>query len=739
MKVKAFFLLIVLALSIPVQAQVFNWKNYTDMKNVTSVVPSDNKIWAATSGGAFSYEPATGTYKKLHKVDGFSGTRLTSAAVDGFGRIWFGSSTGRIDVYNPQTNTFIAILDIFSLSLQQKGINDILVSGDSVFLATDFGISVITASTLLFADSYTRFGSLNSNLKVHNIYKSDRIYASLDNGIAVQKPGAVNLSSPDSWEVYPVLHNNVPRKVKYVVEYAGNILAATETGIFSLQGNMFTQFLLEGSDIKMMQVSDGNLYISSGNSLLNYNGEISQILFSNRTYSNVLFFNDELYAASNDGIIKIQQGQIAEVIKPDAPNANLFAAMTVDSKGNLWTASARDPAGQGFYLLNNDTWTNYNTATNPEILINGYFTAFSSNEEVYLGSWGRGFLRIRNGVMQSFNYTNTPLRGITQNPEYIVVGGLAKDSKNNLWILNYGTITRENLSMLTPDSTWHHFKVASMQDLYLDENFGLNIDQNNTKWFFSRSTNRPGVFYFNENNTLSNSADDRSGYITELNERVLSMAVDKRGDVWVGTGLGVNIISNTSAVLSSSNPQFRISSVFSLRQYSINSIAVDPLNRKWIGTNQGLLLVNSDGSQLISSFDSRNTPLLSDEIRSIVVDERSGIVYVGTDEGLVSFETVAKKPLDAFEDLNIYPNPLKISNNFNGLVTIDGLIKDTEIKILNVNGRVIQEFSSPGGRVAYWDGKNIEGEFVSSGIYFIVASDKDGDNVKTGKIAVLKE
>ena len=221
------------------------------------------------------------------------------------------------------------------------------------------------------------------------------------------------------------------------------------------------------------------------------------------------------------------------------------------------------------------------------------------------------------------------------------------------------------------------------------------------------------MFYFNENKTYDDPSDDRSDYLTTsdgLNTNDISdVVVDKRGDVWVATSLGVNIITNTSGIPTSGSAGLRISSVFSLRQQSVNAIAVDPLNQKWIGTNEGLLLVNSDGSRLLASFTSQNSALLSNQIRSIAIDNNNGIVYVGTDEGLTSFETPYIQPVESYEELFIYPNPFYV-NSSNNLLTIDGLVQDTNIKILSISGALITEFSSPGGRTAYWDGKDDNGD-----------------------------
>lgn len=740
MKITALLITLFIALFTSLNAQITNWNNHTDMKNVRSAAVSADGIWAATTGGAFVYNTSDGFYKKYHKVDGLSGSSLTSVVVDAKDRIWFGSSTGTIDIIDPASNSVIPILDIFNSSKQQKGINDFTVSGDSILIATDYGISVVNVNNLLFVDTYSHFGTLSSNLKVKSIYKGSLIYAGLENAMAVQKPGALNLSSPDAWNVYSVIYNGINRKINYITEYNGSILAATDYGVFVFNGSSFIPYINELLTVNTskLNVFGGVLYISSGSKLFSYDGQLVEIIQTETNITDILLMSGGVYLSTEDGVLKIADGQVTLVIKPNAPYTNLFSSLTVDSDGNLWSASGRDVTGRGFYKLQNNSWTNYNLSNYPGIMTNAYYNAYSRGNEVFLGSWGTGFLKIKNGEFTQFNASNTPMEGISENPDFLVIGGLSKDSRKNLWILNYGSVTAEYLSMLTPDSTWYNFKIPAMQNQYTTENFGLVIDQQDTKWFFSKSSNRPGLFYFNENNTYSNAADDKSGYITEgLNSGILSLAVDKRGDIWIGTGLGMNVITNASAALSS-NAQFRISSIFSLRQQSINCIAVDALNQKWIGTNQGLLLVNSDGSALLGSFDTRNSPLLADEIRSLVVDENTGIVYAGTDAGLTSFETTAKLPVETFTELTVYPNPFVLGKR-NVMVTIDGLIKDSEIKIMTIGGKVVNQFSSPGGRVAYWDGKTTEGEYVNSGIYYIIASDKEGNNVKPAKIAVLRE
>jgi hypothetical protein len=384
--------------------------------------------------------------------------------------------------------------------------------------------------------------------------------------------------------------------------------------------------------------------------------------------------------------------------------------MSVDTKNTLWSASGKDNTGIGYYKFDGGSWFFYNTNNQPGLPSNGVWSTFASpNSSVYLGTWGEGYVEVKDDSLTLYNRGNTGMQGIPDNPEFIVVTGFGEDSRNNLWVLNFWAVDRRTLSMKSTDGTWYHFLIPAAPSTALDGYQNLVIDPYDTKWFSCANSSRLGLFYFNENKTYEDPSDDRSDFLTTIDgintTDIRDVVVDRRGDVWVATSLGVNVITNTSAVLSSGSAGLDISSIFVLRQQSVNAIAVDPLNQKWIGTNEGLLLVNSDGSRLLTTFSAENSALLSNQIRSIAIDENNGIVYVGTDDGLTSFETPFIKPLESFDKLFVFPNPFYLNDREN-LLTIDGLIRDTEIKILSISGTLITQFLSPGGRTAYWDGKD---------------------------------
>ncbi|MBV6418799.1 MAG: hypothetical protein DAHOPDDO_00008 [Ignavibacteriaceae bacterium] len=748
MKILFFLLIVYFCTATALPQQFINWKNYTALKNVQDVAISGNQIWSAATGGAFQFTPESNTFITLHKSEGLKGNSLTSVIEDNSGRIWFGSAEGIIDIYNEDTGSLEVILDIFNSNQINKRINDFSITGDTIIVASDFGVSLINSGSLLFFDTFFKFGTFASNTKVNCAVKNSLFYVCTDQGVAIQKPGATNLSAPESWNVYSSSNGLPSNKTFKPGLFQGNLIVSTDKGFSKFENNIWNNFITELANINIndFQISGDSIIILAQKNIYLYYNQTLTVLYNSAVSISKIEFGKNLgyVCASTNGTLFLNTLMIGDFVSPNAPPANQFPSMSVDDNSKLWSASGKDVTGIGYYTYENENWNYFNASNTPELPTNAVYHAFTSGTTAYLGGWGYGFLEVNGDNKKLFNRANTGMQGIPSNPDFVVVTGFGKDSRNNLWALNYWAVDRNTLSMRTPDSVWYHFTIPAAQGRTLLGIENLAIDPYDTKWYSCTdgSNSRFGVFYFNENKTYEDPADDRSDFLTTsdgLNQNdIRDVVVDRRGDVWVGTSLGVNIITNTSAIPTSGSSALRISNVFVLRQQSINAIAVDPLNQKWIGTNEGLLLVNSDGSRLITTFTAQNSALLSNIIRSIAIDENKGIVYVGTDEGLTSFETPYIKPLESFNELFVYPNPYKIKSG-NNLLTIDGLIRDTEIKILTIDGILVSQFFSPGGRTAYWDGKNKNGELVNTGVYIIVAFNADGNEVVTGKVAVLRE
>lgn len=742
--IKIIFILFVCGFQFYAQT-ISGWQNYSSLSNVSSAVVSTDGIWAGTDGGVFYYNFKDSSFQTFTKTEGVNGSPLTAIAKDSLGNIWLGSQNGKIDVYNPTTKVFKNIFDIYNSERTEKRINSISIYGDTAFVSTSFGLSLVNTKTFAFYDTFFKLGNFASNSEVNFSYKKNNIiYAATNAGIAVQKAGTTNLVAPESWDNYTTANGLSSNTVYKIQDYRDTIYVSTPKGFSVFTSNAWQKILptFANNVITDFTVSGETLYFLTDGTIYTYSNNSISLLFSpNRTGVSTIsgIQNGKVIFGSTTGVA-LFDGTKETTITPNGPSENKFLNMAVDLQNNLWVATGEESGGVGFYKFDGDTWKTFNKNSSP-LLSNAFHTvSVGSDYSVYFASWGKGFVRVKNdSTFQSFSVNNSPMIGTKNDPNYLVVADMKTDSKNNLWALNHDAADKKILSVITSDSTWYLFE--NLPDPTVDQYRKLLIDQYDTKWFTTSHANKSSLYYFNENSTLSDAADDRTGYVSGLNSNSVSvtcLALDKRGELWVGTNLGVNVISNPNAILTSTSSALKITSVFSLRQQAINCVAVDAINRKWVGTNQGLIVTSSDGTSLLETFDSKNSPLLADQIKSLAVDEKNGIVYAAVDGGLTAFYTTALAPNTSFSSIETSPSPFLIGGTAS-LLTIDGLIKDSDIKILSISGNLIREFSSPGGRIAFWDGKNDDGNFVNSGVYLIVAYDKEGNSVATGKVAIIRK
>lgn len=735
--------LILIAFSTSIYAQaVGQWKIYSDMKNINDVIATSSELWAATEGAAFKLNFADSSYSVITKADGLSSQALTAIAVDRYNRIWFGSNEGYINILNTKDNSIKQIIDIFNTDKTLKQINGISIEGDSVFVSFDFGLAIIDANTFSFIDSFLKIGSFPTESKVISAYKSTLIYAVTEYGVAVQKAGAQNLSVPESWNTYSFssfLPSYPSPSASRILEFNGQILLATSNGVFQFINKSWQPFAFQGSNIRDIIVSGNSIYAITMNQLLRYTNGQSTLLYENKnvTFNSITVAGDQtVYISSTLGLIEFKNNK-ARTMYPNGPAGNLFVNLSVDPTGNLWVATGKNNTGKGFFKFDGNVWKVFDTSSYPVLPTNDYYNVFAAPDSaIYLCSWGWGITIYKNNSFQVYNASNTDLVGISKNLSFIAVPDCKTDSKGNLWILNTQSSSRKPLSVFTKQNKWIHFSFSNPTLSENDNVEKLVIDQYDTKWFTVTLAGRFGLYYFNENKTLDVLTDDTQGYLNSsnglLSDLITALAVDQRGYLWIGTNVGLNVIINPS------KPKVTSNLGLALRNQTVTCIAIDPLDQKWIGTTQGVFVLSSDGIQLLHQYDSKNSPLPNDDIKSISFDAKNGIAYIGTDYGLAALQTSSVQPLQSFSEVFVYPNPFVLGDGTTSL-TIDGLIGNSSIKIFTISGKLISDFESPGGKIAFWDGKDLNGSLVPTGIYVILAYDQEANNVKTSKVAVIRK
>ena len=156
----------------------------------------------------------------------------------------------------------------------------------------------------------------------------------------------------------------------------------------------------------------------------------------------------------------------------------------------------------------------------------------------------------------------------------------------------------------------------------------------------------------------------------------------------------------------------------------ITSIAVDGANRKWLGTySSGAYLLSPDGTIQLKNYNEQNSPILSNSILSLAVDNKTGDVWFGTSKGIQSVRGDATTGGENFTNVYTFPNPVR--EDFTGNVTITGLMRDTQIRITDISGNLVYETVSDGGQ-ATWDLKTYNGKRVATGVYLVFCASSDG-------------
>jgi hypothetical protein len=734
------------------------WANFTDYKNVTclSMDKFSQVVYCGTTGGLFITDLNNGSVlKKYTNVEGLINNNITALITDNQNKLWIGATDGSICILDNSNSTFKYILDIKNSNETDKGIYGFVTYGNYIFAATGFGIIKISSVTLNFVDApYYQLGIFTLKSKVNDLtILNDAIYAATVSGMAYANLVNSNLNNPASWINY--YSSPLNSNVKSTKTFDGKVFAGGSNGIMFFDGAhwiLYPNSNFSTSSIKNISPVGDRLYFISNNSSFsaqkdsldnvqpyNTSDNCNTIISDNNRKPILGILEKGIFASINNSLT---------YIAPNCPNRNSFEYVNEDASGNIWAASGLSDGG--FYMFNGTNWTNYLIEQNPLIgYSNDCRKILSKNDETWILFWGGGATLISSSGIHNFNPYNSVLPGIANGSNYCVPYGGAFDNNNYFWIAFYGTYNSQYLYVHTGDSTFVGYTNPSFFGNTSHFN-AMAIDNYNTKWIVTTGPN--GLYYFNENGTIFNSNDDINGFYSTLDfpeiNTISHVIVDKNNYVWVTTNNGVFILDNPLGAIQDPNhkpPFVKLGIIYGNLKVpfteNCKTISADVLNEKWIGTeSNGVFHLSEDGSTLIEQFNISNSPILSNSINSIAVSGKTGRAYFATLYGLSSIETNAIQPVDKFDKIICKPNPYVIPSTKNPTLTIDGLVENSTIKIITLNGEVVAEYTARQGKIDdQWNGTDKKGKLVPTGIYIIVAYNKDGSKVGTGKLAVIRK
>ncbi len=508
---------------------------------------------------------------------------------------------------------------------------------------------------------------------------------------------------------------------------------------------LFTNYTFNGKPGGRISISD-----------ISYDKENKNLIVADRTYGMVIC------NMNGEGIH----------LTPNAPASNNSIVLASTPKGIYSLGGGRTQQWNNinnrgeFSLFTDGQWSSYISTKFPQEkdLVNIAINP-TATDSIYVCSWGTGVLKIEDTkVVQHYTQFNSPLQNIASlPPEYVRVGAICYDKESNLIMTNAEVSI--GLWAKTPQNKWYPLSYPPINQIHSVSH--LITTRDNIVWAVLPVL-KPGLFVFSTNKSIDNPADDQyrstltryedsdprnKGQLLLWDEnrevitnKISAICEDKNGQIWLGTEKGVLVYYRPSAIFTTEFPVAARIKVprndgtnaadYLLGNETVTTICVDGANRKWIGTaNAGLFLVSPDGMETIHSFNTDNSPLLSNKITSITIAPKGGEVFIATDKGVVSFKGDATEPAEKASQLKIFPNPVK--PNFTGNITIDGFSFDSEVVITDIAGNMVHKAISRGGRVT-WNGLNLNGNKVSTGVYLILAADSEGNNTIAGKILFIK-
>ena len=751
-----------------------SWQDYLSFTNATKIAISSNKTFCVTDGGLFFYDTQDNSVNRLSGVVDLSDFGIKTIAYSDENEVLLVAyENSNIDlVYETQVINISAIKR--KLITGDKSINNITFIGNEAYLSCGFGIVVINLDRNEVKDTYL-IGEDGNALAVNDIENySNFIYAATDEGIRYADINEPNLLDFQNW----IKVENIPHfndKFSHLENHMGKLIANytpdeyNQDELFILNGNNWDAYLPEIKFAYDIQ-TNGNFMVVSGRSEVFLVGDDHSVLGKLNYYqlggervspiyprsANVSVDGFIWIADIENALMKVS-GENFESIYPDGPLDNQMFALksngsdlwvSAGGRSDSWNNTWQAPRFQNF---NNSQWKYFSKTNYPEL--DDFFDIIcvvadpKNPNHIFAGSWGGGVIEfLDDEFVARYDQHNSILESALPeqpNEPFVRIGGLDFDKEGNLWITN--SEVAKNLVKLSSDGDWENF---SLPEVASSRNIGqVIVTQNNDKWILvprghdAYVVDKDGgrvkqllvTSYFNNGqNEIYNRMND-----------VYSIAEDNEGAIWIGTSKGVAVYNSPTRIwdsntLYATQPSLDLNDGIYhplLETETVTAIAVDGANRKWLGTkNSGVYLISDNGENEVLHFNEENSPLLSNQITSISINEINGEVFFGTDQGLISYMGDAIAGKDLYENVYVYPNPVR--ETYDGPITVTGLIENTDIKITDISGNLVYKTTSFGGQ-AIWDGKNLNGNRVKTGVYLVFCNDEFGEETHITKLLFI--
>jgi streptogramin lyase len=758
-------LLLIGFLRVPVMAQdlsIGSWRTHLPYKQGLALADAGNEIYCLSNVTFFSFDKTSGEIQKYDKVLGLSDVKVVAIEYSKeYSTLVVVYDNANIDLI--KNNTIINISDIKRKSITgEKRIYNIHFAGSLAYLSTSFGIVVLNIDKQEVKDTYY-IGDNGNQLAVYDITTDGSlIYAATEAGVKYAPLNAVNLANYQEWTLDAGLPADTATQI---ITFQNQVLVNMDDSLYRRENGVWSFFYEQpGWTINHLNTSATHLLVSEVD--VDYNGRIARF-DANLGFASPLIDSDirvpretivdadstTWVADEINGLLRLN-GPGRYRVGMNGPGSTSTVALSA-ARGKLWQAAGPTRyqntgflPDQGFAKYEDNSWRYFDLYNTPELAnfqLVHEILASPTEDKVYIGSYWGGLLEYTNDSIKQYDQTNSILQEQTGNQPRVGVTGLALDAQNNLWMSNY--LTNAPLVVKKADGSWKSFNLPQVNAGRIGQ---LVIDDNNFIWGTIEGAAAQGIVVYDCAGTIDDVSDDQYRVLTTAagngglpNNEVVCLAKDREGEIWAGTSGGVAVFYCPGSVFTDQGcdaQQILVSeggfAGYLLSTEYVSVIKVDGANRKWVGTNNGLWLFSADGTKQLAYYNVDNSPLLSNEITSIAIDDESGEVFVGSFAGMVSLRGEATAATEEFaSECLVFPNPVR--ETYTGPIAISGLAQDSEVKITDITGTLIYQTNALGGQ-AVWNGQDYTGREAKSGVYLVFAINSDGSASKVCKFLLMR-
>jgi len=735
-----------------------SWTGHFSYVTVNSISQGNDKIFSAAENSAFSYDLSTLQLETISTIQGLSGENISTSYYSEEQNLFvIGYENGLLEIVRDGDDDVLTIVDILdkqSIPPNLKRINHFSEYDGILYISAGFGISAYNLELLEFGDSFF----IGDGGDFLDIAQTDIdppfIYAAAaDGGIRRANFNNSNIIDFSAWTTVAsgnfkgvqTLNNQV-----YALRGDNTILRFQEgvgfTQVATNNQNIigFTSF----NDILTIVFPNRIQAFADDFQLIN---QVAGIPEFNYTLSSGLAFDEKFYLGTNEfGLLEVpfNSNQATQYL-PDGPILNTPFSLAA-SPGQLWVNFGDVDVNfnpfplsrRGISNLREGSWTNIpfselfeandlvNISINPE-----------NFEEVYMSSFNKGLLKIEDQQpVILYDDTNSPLESFREGALDIRLYGSDFDRDGNLWFVQLRVT--DGLICLNPSGNFTKF---DMSDVISDPGLAwseLAISREGTV-FFADTEN--GLVGYRPNGGDLNIISDVEGNGNLPTNNIRALTFDLNNRLWIGTLEGLRVLFNVGGFFDEDGDVEAQPIIIRdeeadvgqelLESQTITDIEVDGANNKWIATTAGVFYITPNGQETLLNFTKDNSPLPSNNVQDIAIDDFSGTVYFATLNGLVAFNGTSTAPRDNLEQVYAYPNPVR--PGFEGNVTIDGLMANANVKITDIEGNLVYEETSRGGSIQ-WDTTAFGRYKVRSGVYLALITSDDQLNTTVAKIMIVR-